>query len=85
MNHFTSTGYMIIASIPGRSGNYGSTTSIVGIFNKVKTAEKELALFIEKYNKPFSTYHMRISEHHVKIVPIALNEANEQILSENYE
>lgn len=94
MNHFTSTAYIVHASIAGRDGQYGSTTSVVGIFNTEKRAEAGKAEFIEQYVKrvtsPGSTKSSVRAlsdalDRCVTITPITPNKINEVILSEVYE
>ena len=84
MIHFTSNAFVVTANISGRHGQYGSTTSIIGMFNKEKTAITERDKFITAYNKNKSRMY-QISERQVTIHPMQPNVTNEQIISKVYE
>jgi len=86
MYHFTSKGWIVISCIPGRNGQYGSTTSIVGIFNTEKRAnyakEKYITTYIKNNNQKYINTHLH---QYVSIIKIDMCKINEIILSEIYE
>ena len=84
LHYFTSTAFVVSATINGRHDSYGATTSLVGIFNLPNRAEKAKLDFIVKYNKDSNGRH-KLREDNVKITEMKVGEINEIILSKIYE
>jgi hypothetical protein len=84
MNYFTSTAYLVTATISGRHGNYGSTTSIIGVFNTKQRAESAMLEFKDKYNKG-QQRGCGLSKSDIEILEIKPCVIDEKIISKVYE
>ena len=84
MNYFTSTAYLVTAKISGRHGNYGATTSIVGVFNTKQRAESAMQEFKDKYNQG-QQRGWGLSKSDIEILEIKPCVIDEKIISKVYE
>jgi len=84
MNYFTNTAFLVVAEIGGRHGNYGATTSVVGVFNTKQRAESAMKEFRDNYNKGQPSGY-GVSKSDIKIVEIKPCVIDEKIISKVYE
>ena len=84
MNYFTSTAYLVVTEISGRHGNYGASTSIVGVFNTKQRAELAVNDFKKTYDKEHS-HGNKLANRDIKIVEIKPCVIDEKIISKVYE
>ena len=83
--HFTRKSFLVTTVIPRRHGNYGSTTTFLGVFNRKRKAEAARLEFIKNFNKDNNHRKHPINESHVAISVFCPDKLNEIVLSEIYE
>ena len=80
MNYFTSTAFLVVVIEYGRHGNYGSTTSIIGVFNTKQRAVGASDEYKSKLKK-----ENRMKDAKIDIVEIKPCVIDEKIISKVYE
>ena len=85
MHHFTSTAYIVTAMMSGRHGQYGATSSVVGIFNTEARAEDARQKFMKNYAHDYGIRDMAYLDRCIKVARMKIGCVDEQIIGKCYE
>lgn len=79
--------FLVIADITARDGEWGNTSSVVGVFSTEENAIKAKKDFIDELmvSKKWDNSRRKHCEKSCEIIPMVIDEHEEKIISCNYE